>query len=135
MYQNANQISEFRNPTPALATVGVILIVIGVVALLFIALEVLSVYWEPDANAFVTYIKDALTDSELASIGEQEVTIGEGGAIGAAFVLFGLFASVGAGIGFALVRAGTQLVSPYFQLKMTDTKRKLQEYLGRMDKK
>ncbi len=66
----------------------VALIILGLGIALFVATEALSVYRNTEANAFIAYLAQRLSGSELLAIGEQNIVLGQGAATIAALILF-----------------------------------------------
>lgn len=114
----------YQVPTPLLY-LGVGLIAVGVFVALFIAGQVLSIYADMKSSTFIAYMTGNLAGATLLSDGKHTVVIGHGGAMIAAFVSFVLIAWAGAAIAFSLIRAGSQIISPVFQMQMAGIKLKL----------
>ena len=124
MHQGLGQNEEDR--APLLVWLGVALLAAGVFVALFVASEVLGVYQDPDSNEFIRYLTDRLLNSE-PFVADSPVVIGDGGATITAFVLSGLIAWIGAGIGFSFIRVGYELSSGYLGLKLTAARTKIKE--------
>lgn len=105
---------------------GFALIVGGVAICFFIVSELMQVYLDFGSSDFIARIVELLSGKNLLYIdAENSVAIGEGGA-GILALMFLFFLSwSGAGIAYALIKNGAQLLSPAFQSDIETIKLKI----------
>lgn len=115
-----------------LIALGIALIVGGLIAAIFVALEVLGVYNELGSNVFINDLALRFGDVELLSFGSDPLIFTAHGAVAVAILFFILLAWLGLHLALALIRAGVNIVSPAFPYQLRRIRQKIQGLRNRM---
>ncbi len=111
------------------------LIVGGVVVAIYILKELLNTYLDVDGNAFVGELTRRLSDSTLMTLGEYPVNVTEQGAAIIAYFVFIPIALLGIHVAVALIRAGSQILSPVFPYQISRLKQRIDRLRDKVDEK
>ena len=101
------------------------LILVGMVILIFILNELLTAYLDVDSNAFISEMTRRFSDTTFMALGEFPVYVTESGAVFLAYFLFIPIALLGIHIAIALIRAGSQILSPAFPYQIARLKHRI----------
>jgi len=107
---------------------------VGLAVLWFMAGEILALYNQPGANKFILQISKTLAGARLI-VDDHVVSINHELAFGAAFVIFGVMASLGLSIVSALLTAGARLLAPDVHKELAKVSVRLQELQNGMSGK
>ncbi|MDH4184709.1 MAG: hypothetical protein OEV92_10830 [Nitrospinota bacterium] len=113
---------------------GFMLLGVGLAVLWFMAGEILALYNQPGANKFILQISKTLAGARLI-VDDHVVSINHELAFGAAFVIFGVMASLGLSIVSALLTAGARLLAPDVHKELAKVSVRLQELQNGMSGK
>jgi len=122
-----------KYPSNSLVSIGLVLIALGAIIVILTLGELVSVYRQPESNVFINHLVERLSGSVLLQAEQSVITLGAGGAATVGYSMFGFFAIVAVAIGSALIRSGTQLLSPYFLVRMAEMRSKLTGLLAKKE--
>ena len=111
------------------------LILGGVVVAIFILKELLTAYLDVDGNSFVGKLTHRFSDTTLMTLGDFPVNVTEQGATIIAYFVFIPFALLGIHIAVALIRAGSQILSPVFPYQISRLKQRIDRLGDKLDRK
>ena len=109
------------------------LIVGGVIAAIYILMELFSTYRDVDGNSFVGQLTERFSDSTVMTFGDLPLTLTEQGATIMAYFVFIPLALLAIHIAAALIRAGSHILSPAFPYQMSRLKQRINRLSDKMD--